>query len=88
MGKITIFWRQDCPHCQRAKEYLAAKNIPYEGIDITNDERARLEMIYLSGKQTVPEIFFNEELIGGASDLLEMDEQVLAQKSPINPSCT
>ncbi len=80
MGKITIFWRQGCPHCQRAKEYLTAKNIPYEGIDITNDERARLEMIYLSGKQTLPEIFFNEELIGGASDLLEMDEQVLAQK--------
>ena len=80
MGKITIFWRQGCPHCQRAKEYLTAKNIPYEGIDITNDERARLEMIYLSGRQTLPEIFFNEELIGGASDLLEMDEQVLVQK--------
>jgi len=33
MGKITIFFKENCGHCKRAKELLAAKHVPYEGID-------------------------------------------------------
>ena len=28
-GKISIFGKSGYPHCQKAKEYLAARNIPY-----------------------------------------------------------
>lgn len=80
MGKIVIFGKENCGHCQRAKALLESKDIPYEGINLTNDERMRILSIYLSGKQTVPQIFFNQEHIGGASDLLSMDEQVLEEK--------
>lgn len=75
MGKITVFFKQGCKHCQRAKALLTSKNIPFEGIDITHNERQRLLMIYLSDRQTVPQIFFNEQPIGGASELLALAEQ-------------
>ncbi len=80
MGKISIFWKSGCPHCQKAKEYLAARNIPYHSYDITGDEHLRMLSIYLSGSQTVPQIFFNSEHIGGASDMLSIAEPILEQK--------
>ncbi|MEM9510077.1 MAG: glutaredoxin domain-containing protein [Cyanobacteria bacterium P01_E01_bin.35] len=81
MGKIIIFFKESCGHCQRAKTLLSSKQIPYEAIDITNDEYQRLLMIHLSDRQTVPQIFFNEQHIGGAKELLALeDQQVLDDK--------
>ncbi len=48
MGKISIFWKEGCPHCQKAKEYLTASNIPYHSYDITEDEHLRMLSIYLT----------------------------------------
>lgn len=75
MGQITIFFKESCRHCQRAKALLSSKQIPYKAIDITHDEYQRLLMIYLSDRQTVPQIFFNEQHIGGAKELLAMEEK-------------
>ena len=80
MGQISIFWKEGCPHCKKAKDYLAARNIPYRSFDITEDARLRMLSIYLSGSQTVPQIFFNDEHIGGASDMLSLDRVILDQK--------
>ena len=80
MGQISIFWKQGCPHCKKAKDYLAARNIPYQSFDMTEDARLRMLSIYLSGSQTVPQIFFNDEHIGGASDMLGLDRAILERK--------
>ena len=80
MGQISIFSKEGCPHCQKAKEYLAARNIPYQSYNISEDAHLRLLSIYLSGSQTVPQIFFNTEHIGGASDMLSIDQPILETK--------
>lgn len=81
MGKITVFFKQGCKHCQRAKTLLTSKHASFDAIDITHDERQRLLMTYLSDRQTVPQIFFNEQHIGGTSELLALEEEkVLDQR--------
>ena len=80
MGQISIFWKEGCPHCRKAKNYLTARNIPYQSLDITEDAHLRMLSIYLSGSQTVPQIFFNDEHIGGASDMLSIESAILDQK--------
>ncbi len=80
MGKISIFWKEGCPHCGKAKDYLTARNIPYQSLDITEDAHLRMLSIYLSGSQTVPQIFFNDEHIGGASDMLGIEPGILETK--------
>ena len=80
MGKISIFWKENCPHCRKAKEYLSTREIPYEGYNIGESDRLRMMSIYLSGSQTVPQIFFNTEHIGDASDMLGLESAVLEQK--------
>jgi len=80
MGQISIFWKEGCPHCSNAKNYLTARNIPYQSLDITEDVHLRMMSIYLSGSQTIPQIFFNDEHIGGASDMLSIDPAILDKK--------
>ena len=80
MGQISVFWKEGCPHCVKAKEYLTARHIPYQSLDITEDAHLRMLSIYLSGSQTVPQIFFNNEYIGGASDMLSIVPTILDKK--------
>jgi len=64
----TIYSKQSCTFCQRAKELLDTHSIPYQIVDITNDANTR---VYLKsqGFHTVPQIFKGAEYIGGYTEL-------------------
>eukprot|EP00899_Mesostigma_viride_P020543 jgi/Mesvir1/28490/Mv15903-RA.1 len=69
MGKITIFALNTCPHCAKAKALLKSKGWPYVEISLTDYPEKRSDMLKLADRLTVPQIFFGEKHIGGASDL-------------------
>ncbi len=62
---ITIYSKDNCPWCDRAKELLTNKNESYNeikiGRDITRDEF----MEQFPNVRTVPYILVNEEVRGG-----------------------
>ncbi len=58
-----------CPYCARARGLLERKGIEIEEIDIDARPDARAEMVRRSGRQTVPQIFIGEILVGGSDDL-------------------
>lgn len=70
--KVRVYSKNDCPWCIRAKQLLEDCNIQYNelmyGIDFSKQD-----LIELTGqdKPTVPQIFFNDKLIGGCTDLQE-----------------
>lgn len=66
----TIYTTQTCPWCLRAKVLLDKQGIDYREIDVTTDRALQTEMIERTGRQTVPQIFLNEEHIGGFDDLV------------------
>ena len=66
-----VYSTQYCPWCQRAKGLLNQRGIEFEEIDVTEDRELQKEMIEQSGRQTVPQIFFGDEHIGGYDDLVE-----------------
>eukprot|EP00591_Stephanopyxis_turris_P004432 CAMPEP_0195522288 /NCGR_PEP_ID=MMETSP0794_2-20130614/20286_1 /TAXON_ID=515487 /ORGANISM="Stephanopyxis turris, Strain CCMP 815" /LENGTH=521 /DNA_ID=CAMNT_0040652007 /DNA_START=64 /DNA_END=1629 /DNA_ORIENTATION=+ len=70
MGRITIFALTDCPHCKRAKAALNSRDIPYTEISLSSHPDKRNDMLSLSDRLTVPQIFFNDEHIGGADETL------------------
>lgn len=70
MGRITIFALSECPHCQRTKSTLKSHDLPYTEISLTTHPYKRTDMLQLSDRLTVPQVFFNEEHIGGADDTL------------------
>ncbi len=69
MAKIIMYTKDNCPYCVWAKQLLATKNASFEEIrvDLLPDKLA--EMVQLSGRRTVPQIFINDQAIGGYDDL-------------------
>jgi len=75
MKRIEIYTKSYCPFCQRAKELLRIKGVPFVEHDVTTDPLREQEMRDRSGRTTVPEIFVDDVLLGGCDDLFERDEE-------------
>mmetsp|Transcript_55379 Transcript_55379/g.59999 ORF Transcript_55379/g.59999 Transcript_55379/m.59999 type:complete len:183 (+) Transcript_55379:1-549(+) len=75
MGVVTVFAIDGCPFCDRAKKNLSDRNIPYTEINLSSSPDKRSDMLSLSDSLTVPQIFFNEKHIGGATETIALLEQ-------------
>ncbi len=75
MAQVTIYTKDYCPYCTKAKNLLQRKSALYiSEIDITNDETLQMEMIKKSGgRRTVPQIFIDDTHIGGCEDLYALE---------------
>lgn len=69
MSKVLIYTTENCPYCQLAKTLLNNRQIVFEEIRIDQDEAKREEMMRLSKRRTVPQIFIDGQAIGGYDDL-------------------
>ena len=64
-----------CPFCVRARELLRRKGIEFTEIRIDERTGLREEMIQKSGRHTVPQIFINDQAIGGFDELYALEHQ-------------
>ena len=65
-----------CPYCIRAEQLLAKKGVLAEQIEkIRVDEfpDRREEMMHITGRRSVPQIFIGDRHVGGFDDLAELD---------------
>ena len=78
---ITVYGAPWCPDCRRSKQFLGELRVPYEWIDIDNDEAAREYVSSInSGKQIIPTIVFED-----GSFIAEPSNAELASKLGISP---
>ena len=76
MKKITMYTGPLCNYCEAAKRLLTRNNAPYTEIDISKVEGAMDEMIKkANGKRTIPQIFFNEQHIGGYDEVRALEKE-------------
>ena len=73
MAKIEVYTTDYCPYCVRAKDLLKRKDIPFEEKMMTTQEERIALMERAQGRRTVPQIFINDQGIGGFDDLAELD---------------
>ena len=70
MKNITMYSGPMCAFCEAAKRLLLRNNLEFKEIDISSKDGLRDEMIQkANGKRTIPQIFFNDEHIGGYQEL-------------------
>ena len=74
MKKVIIYSTRICPYCVRAKNFFEKKNINFTEIMIDQDPSLITEMVEKSGRQSVPQIFIDDKLIGGYTDLVKYFE--------------
>jgi glutaredoxin 3 len=75
MAKVVMYTTQWCPFCVRAKALLKNKGVPFEEVDVSGDDVLREKMIEASGRRTVPQIFIDDEPIGGFEELAALDRE-------------
>jgi len=73
MARVRMFTTLICPYCIRAKMLLKGKGVPYEEIDVGGDDEMRAWLVKTTGRRTVPQIFINDESIGGFDELRALD---------------
>jgi glutaredoxin 3 len=65
-----------CSYCDAAKRLLTRNNITYKEINIATVDGAMDEMIKKSnGKKTIPQIFFNDQHIGGYDEARALEKE-------------
>jgi glutaredoxin 3 len=63
--KVKVYTTPTCPWCKKTKEFLKEKKIPYTEYDVSSDEKARNQMIELSGQMGVPVVEIGDSVIVG-----------------------
>lgn len=61
---VTVYSKNNCPFCDRAKALLESRGVPYTEVNIENDPESR-QMLLDKGLRSVPQIFNGYELIPG-----------------------
>ena len=76
MKNIIMYTGPLCNLCDAAKRLFSGNNLKYKEIDISSKEGLRDEMIKkANGRRTIPQIFFNEDHIGGYQELRELEKK-------------
>ena len=65
---VTVFSREGCPYCARAKGLLHDAGIRFEEL-VLNRDYTEATLRAVSGRSTVPQVFVNGDYIGGSEEL-------------------
>ena len=75
MKNITRYSGPMCAFCDAAKRLLNRNNLKYKIIDVSGGPGIRDEMIKkANGRRTIPQIFFNDDHVGGYQELRELEK--------------
>ena len=74
MAVVEIYTTAYCPYCVRAKALLEHKGTEYTEIKVDGDSQLRAQMTErANGGYTVPQIFINQQHIGGCDDMMALE---------------
>jgi len=75
MRTVTIYSTEWCPYCVAAKRFLTEKGVPWQEIDLTEDDAGRAALVERTGRRTVPQIYVGDDHVGGYDDLRALDSK-------------
>lgn len=74
MQAVKMYTTATCPYCIRAKQFLKSKGVQsIEEIRVDGEPARRQQMMEITGRRTVPQIFIGGQHVGGCDDLLALD---------------
>ncbi len=74
MAKIKVYTKHFCPYCIKAKMLLKSKKQDFEEIELKSQDEM-MALVEKTGMMTVPQIFINDELIGGFDDMDKLNRE-------------
>jgi len=74
--KAIVWSKYHCPYCDQAKALLKQKDIPFEEKKIGDGYTKEELLEAVPNARTVPQIFLDDKLIGGFTELKKHLEKV------------
>ena len=74
MATIEIYATRFCPFSVWARRLLNEKGVRYQVYDLDEEPERRAEMQARGGRHTVPQIFVDDQAIGGFDGLSELQQ--------------
>ncbi|MCW8884839.1 MAG: GrxA family glutaredoxin [Motiliproteus sp.] len=77
MKRVTIFGKEGCGFCVRAKQLCESKGLDYRYIDIHREGISKEDLEKTIGKPvlTVPQIFAGKQHVGGYTEFADQVSQ-------------
>ena len=75
MAVVKIYTKTYCPACDLAKQVLKQKGVSFQEFVMDDKPEEMKELIEKTQMKTVPQIFINDHLIGGCSDMMDLDKK-------------
>jgi glutaredoxin 3 len=75
MSRATVYSKDSCSFCVRAKELLTEYSFEYRERDVSNPDIRQELLTLLPNAKTVPQIFIDGSHIGGYSELVTYMEK-------------
>ena len=74
MSNVKVYTINNCPFCDKAKNLLKQRDLTFEEVKLSLDDHEAVNALRAETKmRTFPQILNKGELIGGYSDLAELD---------------
>lgn len=74
-AKVQVYTWTVCPYCVRAKNLLKSKGVAFEEINLDGNDAEFEALKKKTGLKTVPQIFINDKLVGGYTDLAALEQK-------------
>lgn len=75
MKKVEIYTTPICGFCVAAKRLLESKDVEFDEYNVMMKPSLRAEMMQrANGGRTVPQIFIDDEHVGGCDDLFALEQ--------------
>jgi len=70
---LTLYYKPTCPFCQRVLQVAENLKIEFDLKDISEDEKARLELVEKQGEEEVPYLVDTEKnmVVDESNDIIE-----------------
>ena len=75
MATVKIYTKSSCPACDLAKQILNQKGVSFDEFILDGKPEELKALINKTNMRTVPQIFINDHLIGGCSDMIDLDKK-------------
>jgi glutaredoxin 3 len=72
-AEVVMYATRFCPYCMRARALLSQKGVAFSEVAVDGKPELRTEMVEKSGRYTVPQIWIDDEHIGGCDELMALD---------------
>lgn len=75
MPEVLMYCTLVCPYCVMAERLLTSKGAQIRKVRVDLDPAELHNMMSLTGRRTVPQIFIGERFVGGYDDLSALEHR-------------